>query len=60
MRVCIQQNLLKIGRAKDKRKSEWADDDNGIRIEHRDSEGRLLTQKEAFRQVWREFWSFFV
>ena len=42
---------VQIGRAKDQRKAEFDETNDRIKIEHRDKDGRLLTQKEAFRQV---------
>ena len=53
---------MQVGRAKDTRrfhdeKSEPDHDTrfNNIKIEHRDGEGRLLTRKEAFRQISYKF-----
>eukprot|EP00622_Pseudochattonella_farcimen_P001945 FR736767.1.p1 GENE.FR736767.1~~FR736767.1.p1 ORF type:complete len:185 (+),score=42.87 FR736767.1:68-556(+) len=51
-----KQEEMMVGRAKDERefKSD-RDQDGGIKIEHRDSEGRLMTRKEAFRQMSYKF-----
>jgi len=47
------KGTLQIGRAKDERgtKGEIAGPEDRIKIEHRDSDGHLLTKKEAFRQL---------
>lgn len=47
---------VKIGRAKDARRPEYAEGlEDRIKIEYRDSDGRLLTKKEAFRQMSYKF-----
>jgi U4/U6.U5 tri-snRNP-associated protein 1 len=44
-----------VGRAKDKRETAEAIGEDRIKIEYRDSMGRILTKKEAFRQLSYDF-----
>ena len=48
---------LQVGRARDQRifDDDDDDDDNDLKLEYRDADGRLLTRREAFRQLCHRF-----
>ena len=50
----LQQQEEKIGRARDMRNDD-DEDVGGVKLEYRDKNGRLLTRKEAFRQMSYKF-----
>ena len=50
----VKPKEMQVGRARDQRIFD-DDDDNEIKLEYRDADGRLLTRREAFRQLCHRF-----
>jgi U4/U6.U5 tri-snRNP-associated protein 1 len=51
----LKRQQQMVGRANDEREGLGSLYDNGIQLDYRDDQGRVLTKKEAFRQVCYDF-----
>jgi U4/U6.U5 tri-snRNP-associated protein 1 len=51
----LKRQQTAVGRANDERDESVSQYDNDVQLEYRDDQGRLLTKKEAFRQVCYDF-----